>query len=180
MRRALGLAALAALAAAASPTVGHAADDSHPVWSPDASVIVYSSTREPRGLHVVRPDGSGDGPLPHLPAVPQFSFSPDWFWIAFGVRDESSPMGQSLVVMRPDGSRARRLSDTLPGRLPAWSPAGNRIAFVRIGVHVPDLWLVAPDGSGLTGVIQAADEPAWSPDGRRIVRDQADRGPVAL
>jgi TolB protein len=66
---------------------------------------------------------------------------------------------------------------------PAWSPDGERIAFVMGDMHQPtalagiyDIYVMGADGSGVQGVTQGinAQLPTWSPDGRSIafVRDQ--------
>src|SRR6201995_1171458 len=50
------------------------------------------------------------------------------------------------------------------GYAPAWSPDGQRIAFVVRG----DLWDADADGSHRRPVVAKADQPAGSPNGRRL------------
>jgi hypothetical protein len=50
------------------------------------------------------------------------------------------------------------------GYAPAWSPSGERIAFVTKG----DLWVADADGTHRGELVRDADEPAWSPNGRRL------------
>jgi TolB protein len=75
--------------------------------------------------------------------------------------------------MNSDGSAPRQVTFTsTPDTQPAWSPDGNRIAFSRgVSSSNRDIFLINPDGSGLTrftqGLIEAAD-PSWSPDGKQI------------
>jgi Tol biopolymer transport system component len=58
---------------------------------------------------------------------------------------------------------------------PAWSPDGTRLAFVGKPPAGPDgVWLVTPDGSGLTrlpvpGSPGFASTVSWSPDGTRLL-----------
>ena len=69
--------------------------------------------------------------------------------------------------MNADGSAPRRLTGERVYD-PDWSTRGQ-IAFAlwpRRGA--PAIWMVRPDGSGLLRVVDRAEHPAWSPDGRRI------------
>ncbi len=72
-------------------------------------------------------------------------------------------------VMNADGSGQTRLTTT--GRTtgvylqPAWSPDGSRIAF---NLAQGDLYLINPDGTGLSQLVPNGRHPAWSPDGTRI------------
>ena len=50
------------------------------------------------------------------------------------------------------------------GYAPAWSPDGQRIAFVTRG----DLWVADADGKHTGKLVSDADQPAWSPNGRRL------------
>jgi hypothetical protein len=50
------------------------------------------------------------------------------------------------------------------GYAPAWSPSGERIAFVTKG----NLWVADADGTHRGELARDADDPAWSPNGRRI------------
>lgn len=55
---------------------------------------------------------------------------------------------------------------------PAWSPDGERIAFVRGAFPNGEVWVARPDGSEarpITDGAMAAGVPFWSPDGRRIL-----------
>ncbi len=99
-----------------------------------------------------------------------------------------------LGVMDADGGNAARLLDTSDGlafyRLPRFSPAGGWIAFLASGDGpqisadprsaaaslrangVQDLWIVRPDGSGLTRlttVLEDTPDFSWSNDGAVIL-----------
>jgi hypothetical protein len=50
------------------------------------------------------------------------------------------------------------------GYAPAWSPSGERIAFVTKG----DLWVADADGTHRGLLVHDAGTPAWSPNGRRL------------
>jgi TolB protein len=52
---------------------------------------------------------------------------------------------------------------------PAWSRAGDWIAFHAGNGGFHDLYLVRPDGSDRRLVVSGAEMPSWSPDGRYIV-----------
>ena len=69
----------------------------------------------------------------------------------------------ALYVVSADGSGQRRLTGSVSGRTPEWSPDGRRIAFEAGGIYV-----VNADGSGQRMLARRGSDPAWSPDGRTI------------
>jgi Tol biopolymer transport system component len=87
----------------------------------------------------------------------------------------------TLYAIRPDGS-ARRAITSAPGdAAPDWSPDGSKIAFSLAHDHGPlfcSVALVNADGTGLTdlstGQTGCEGDPAFTPDGRRIVFDHFD------
>jgi Ca2+-binding RTX toxin-like protein len=74
--------------------------------------------------------------------------------------------------MDADGTNVRRLTDTpAPNFEPSWSPAGDRIVFMRRLTN-QELFSIAPDGTGevrLTADPGEDFDPSWSPDGTKIV-----------
>ena len=100
-----------------------------------------------------------------------FAWSPDGRRVAFHETDLGG--NSTIFVVAGDGSGLRSLGS---GQWPAWSPAGDRIAFVA-----PDgrLYVMNADGSGRrlvydgNGAVVYA--PSWSPLGDRIAFFAASR-----
>jgi Tol biopolymer transport system component len=163
MQRGLLIAWLAALtlpAMAGAGFYGPPAADTKPVWSPDASAIVYN--RQGEGLHVVSPDGTGDRLLSGLPKSPYFAFTRDWHWLALGVYE--APGRAAITVMRPDGSDARVVAHGVCCVDPAFSPDGTHVAYADGG----GIWIADLDGAPPTHLAPSGFNPKWSPDGTRI------------
>jgi dipeptidyl aminopeptidase/acylaminoacyl peptidase len=92
--------------------------------------------------------------------------------------------GSELVYLSDSGGRAnlwianvatgesRQLTfDQEAGQgvsVPVWSPAGDRIAFLRSRRGEPQLWTIKIDGSGLRQLPMGGYYATWSPDGQWI------------
>jgi Tol biopolymer transport system component len=163
------------------------------VWSPDGGRLACEGfgTDDPalNGVYTVSSLDGGD--LRRVTSEPggddcPSDYSPNGKELVVTVSPPDAP--QALYSVKVDGSGRRQLTpdglgfNFCNGR---WSPQGNEILF---SAHVPDfdhhssIWVVHSDGSGLREVPVAgcggpnADplaigcfNPAWSPDGRRIV-----------
>jgi TolB protein len=74
-------------------------------------------------------------------------------------------MGLALATLGASGQQSLTVDPADSD--PSWSPDGQRIAFERRG----QLWLIRPDGTGLTQLITPAiraGSPTWSPAGERL------------
>ncbi len=107
----------------------------------------------------------------------------------------SLPGGELIVAADRDlftispvnGSVQQLTSGTDMDALPAWSPDGRRVAFLRAdlsyGSISADVYVIDADGSGLTNLTQSPEyydyQPSWSPDGTRIVFSSDRPDPVA-
>ena len=129
--------------------------------------IAFTSTREgERHIYVATADGSQ---IRRLAKGARPTWSPDGRWIAF-----NAPNGKvsDLRVIGVDGSGERVVAS--PAGMSAWSPDGTKIVFSGDRwFGTAGLFVVNPDGSGLTRVLSADFEewlgyPAWSPDGKTI------------
>jgi TolB protein len=155
------------------------------------------------GIYRMRTDGSHTGLLVRASGLGAYivagpRYSPDGRSIAFtGVRrprdfkrgrasDLAGATG-AVFLMNADGTGAHRL--TAWGHNTSmdveWSPDGNMLAFEtdwRSGAG-PELYVVRPDGTGLRNLtdnpsltrntLEASSDPAWAPDGSRILFIQA-------
>jgi Tol biopolymer transport system component len=155
--------------------------DRYPSWSPDGTQLVFAREYPvvgsgqqpfvPPELFVVNADGSGLHTLetpPLMEGVSNPTWSPDGEWIAF---EGGAPFG--LYRVRPDGSDMQLVTDFSLPAWPDWSPDGELITFAETSGRSTSLYTVRPDGTGLTKVTkkgsQAYGEPAFSPEGDRIV-----------
>jgi Tol biopolymer transport system component len=153
---------------------------SQPAWSPDGLKLAFvSARRKPRtfDVYVMNADGSGLLRLARSGQGPVWS--PDGRKIAFvSGRGRSSALTPSLYVftMNSDGSGKRKLAR---GFGPAWSPDGRKIAFVSQRAGSMDVGVMNADGSGQRSLNRSTltrsraarfiPQPAWSPDGRKIL-----------
>jgi Tol biopolymer transport system component len=136
-----------------------------PSWSPDGSLIAYTSFRHGLGeIYVIRPDGTGERRLTtHAAHDDHAAWSPDGTKIAFVSSRDGNP---ELYVMNANGSGQRRVTAS-PGReyYPTWSPDGTRIAFQSDRTGRANIWAVDLDGSNLarlsTGEL-SSQRPSWS------------------
>jgi TolB protein len=144
-----------------------------PSWSPDGTRIAFA---QQGSIKTMNADGSGIRTLTSgsggfddgNPA-----WSPDGTRIAFDrqelVCDEWENCIWLLVgifVINADGTNLREVVHEAHGPVD-WSPDGSKLVFGG-----GELWTVHPDGSNKTALTQfptSDKEPAFSPDGRKIV-----------
>ena len=151
------------------PVANEQADS--PLNPPIDARIAFTSTRDgDRYIYVATADGSQ---IRRLARGSRPTWSPDGRWIAFNAQNGNT---SELRVIGVDGSGERVIAS--PATMSAWSPDGTKIVFGSVvGATNAGLFVVNPDGSGLTRLLSADFEdppgnwlgyPAWSPDGKSI------------
>src|SRR5438105_3742906 len=160
--------------------VPHTGDANSPAWSPDGRKIAFQGEKGGDfDIYTVNADGSGRTELTFSTAFDgDPAWSPDGTKLAF----ESTRFGNSDVfVIAADGSSETQLTRS-PGfdGDPAWSPDGTKIAFTSVRDGNKEIYLMNTDGTGQTrltnnaGTVvnvdtdQVDQDPAWSPDGRKL------------
>jgi WD40 repeat protein len=138
-----------------------------PAWSPDGSEVAYVfaghlwildvATGQSRDVAFCGSCGGG-GP----------SWSPDGSTIAVS----GGPNGSTIDLFDvATGARSTLQPLEAPGRIVslAWSPDGDRIAFIDFGAPVRKLYTVRIDGSDLRAIAEdALFSVTWSPDGSSL------------
>jgi Tol biopolymer transport system component len=137
------------------------------------------------GLYVMNPDGSGKRRLARHAwmsnvGVGSLAWSPDRRKLVFAAHLSSSAApcdsycGREIFVINADGSGLRRLTrNRVADWEPAWSPDGQKIAWLSRGHGAgADVFVMNADGSdqeNLTPKPGNRGELRWSPDGRTIL-----------
>ncbi len=101
------------------------------------------------------------------------TFAPDGRRFAFN----SDRLGQLHIFVQELQSGAAELitsyiyDRSIHNAGPDWSPRGDRLAFHGWVAGIPQVFTVAPSGSGLRQLTQVGrnEDPSWAPDGRHIV-----------
>jgi Tol biopolymer transport system component len=163
--------ALAAIAVLSAPVTAT-------VPGGNGKIVFASNAGGQLDVYVVNADGTGRTNLTSAPGLDQDpAWSPDGARIAFASNREGS---SDVYVMDADGANLVKLTDSpFDDSDPAWSPDGTRIAFVssrsqnasEVGESSDEIWAMNADGTDpvrLTTNKMIDDDPAWSPDGKRI------------
>lgn len=148
--------------------------DWRPVWSPDASKILFHTKRDGNWeIYVMNADGSGMVNLTNNLSEDSFGqWSPDGTQIVYQTNREGD---FDNYIMNADGSDQRNYigSSVWNEYGPQWSPDGTKLLFTRrlddsIG---REIFVINTDGTGevqLTDAPNSSYFPQWSPDGTQI------------
>jgi len=139
---------------------------SSPAFSPDGKQIAYYHWTD--GIYVANADGSNAHKIVGETHAKFLAWSNDGKWIAFSSQPTQKGNVNIDAVM-VDGSKRRTI--VIGGSMASWSPDDQWIVFADCrGSDCGILKASSLGGdSGAMIVADMATNPAWSPDGKRIV-----------
>jgi Tol biopolymer transport system component len=160
------------------------APGAHAQSGPPGSVAFHSNRSGNNNIYVMNPDGSAQVPVTSDTWNNQRAdISPDGRHIVFASNRPVGGAHLEVFVMNADGTDIQQLTftpATLPNTTPPvavvntwprWSPDGEWIAYQSNVSNAFQIYLIHPDGSGLTQLTNSAVNqfPGWSPDGTRLL-----------
>jgi Tol biopolymer transport system component len=91
---------------------------------------------------------------------------------------QSNMDGDNEIFMLQETSLTQLTHNTWDDEYPIWSPDGQRIAYTANPDGNYDIFMMNPDGSGITRLTSSKideKEPAWYPDGKSIAYTREER-----
>lgn len=161
--------------------------EQQPDWSPDGKKIVFTGDIDRKrtgkdGIYVMNADGSG---ITRIRDCDIRCMQPDWSpsgkYIAYVNQIDGYTF--DLYVMNADGTNPVQFAHGGFNLYPAWSPDGSTLAFTRSLTDQNYIYLINADGSGRQALTDDSVNPrqfSWSADGKYIVFDNFDNGPIGL
>ncbi len=143
-----------------------------PSWSPDGSLLLFTSYRSGAGprIYVTPASGGAIYPISGRPGNnTSASYSPDGREIACTLSLDGNP--EIYLLDTRGGSPQRLTTNHAIDTSPAWSPTGREIAFTSDRSGSPQVYVMDRDGGNvrrLTFDASYTDSPTWSPKGDRL------------
>lgn len=143
-----------------------------PNWSPDGSLLVFTSYRGGKGpqLWVMNPGNRKPFLVSGRAGINTSGiYSPDGQRIACTLSMDGN---SEIYVLDARGGSPKRLTNNRSvDTSPCWSPTGREIAFTSGRSGNPQIYVMDSDGGNprrLTYDVDYTDSPMWSPKGDRI------------
>ena len=143
-----------------------------PAWSPEGSLVLFTSYRGGTGprLFVISAAGGKPFLVSGRPGLnTSGSYSPDGREIVCTLSQDGN---SEVYVLDARGGSPQRLTNSRGiDTSPTWSPTGREIAFTSDRTGTPQVHVMEREGGNLrrlTYDVDYTDSPAWSPKGDRI------------
>jgi Tol biopolymer transport system component len=140
------------------------AADILPSWSPDGSIIAFTSLRDGNlEIYTMNADGSNQTRLTNDDSADIFpAWSPDASQVAF----QSNRDGlYDIYAVNADGTGLTQLTNThADSETPAWSPDGSRILLVERSTYTTTIMIYDVVSGEITATVTNGFAPCWSPD----------------
>lgn len=167
---------------------GHDDVDSYPAWSPEGDRIAFVRHSEPVAIHIVSALGGITKKVAEVdPLVAGLDWSPDGRWLTFS--SSTDPELPYLILLHELATgELHHLTHPQPefacDSFPAFSPGGDKVAFVRSGYGPQqDIFLISVEGGEarqLTWHQRRISGLDWTADGTAIVFAGAPTGRFSL
>jgi Tol biopolymer transport system component/DNA-binding winged helix-turn-helix (wHTH) protein len=165
--------------------------ENYPTWSPDGSQLAFvRATDESAGIFKVPTIGGEPSCIYRTDAFPRhLDWSPDGRWIVFSESPDGDEHFQLFLLdMRHEARATRTLTTPVRGEAsdtyPRFSPAGDRVAFIRTGTSgLSDIYCVNLGDRRLRRLTRGQINIwglDWNPEGDEVYFSSFAGGPYGL